>query len=100
METEYDGDEEGEIPLRADHRINEVGQTQETGYVTVTLPYPVAEAQQSLFVAYQRVDDDLTGEVRGTKMNLEWQSTTEVRVVSDIDGVRFWVGAIPEARAR
>ena len=98
LETEYEGDESGEIPLRADHRINEVGQTQETGYVTVTLPYPVAEAQQSLFTAYQRVDDDLTGEVRGTKMNMEWQSTTEVRVISNIDGVRFWVGAAPEAR--
>lgn len=99
IETEYDGDEVGEVPLRADHRVSEDLVTAEgDGYRTLTLPYPVPEAKRAHFVAYQRVDDAATGEQRGVEMPLWWQSDTEVRVVSTIPEVRFHFGAKVVAR--
>lgn len=98
VELEYAGDELGEIPLRADHRVSEDFVTATgTGYYDVTLPFTVPTAMRDRFVAYHRVDDDNTGEQRGVLLDTEWQSATVVRVFSDIADLRFFVGCPPVA---
>lgn len=99
VETEYEGDETGQTPLRSDHRVDESKVTSEgSGYRVLTLPYGVASAQRSNFVAYERVTDAGTGEQRGRLLDLEWQSDTVVHVKSDIALVRFNFGAKVIAR--
>ncbi|CAE7910263.1 unnamed protein product, partial [Symbiodinium necroappetens] len=94
IDTEYEGDEDLGIPLRADHRVNEdyISATGE-GYVDVTLPYEVPEAKRDNFVSYYRVNDDGTGEQRGQLLETEWQSSTVIRVYTDVASPRLWVGS-------
>lgn len=93
IETEYEGDEDEYIPLRADHRVDETYITGSgVGYKEVTLPYPVLVANRDAFKAYYRVDDPVTGEERGKLLSLEWQSDTVVRVKTTVASPRIWIG--------
>lgn len=94
LDTEYEGDEDEYIPLRADHRVDESYQTGTgDGYVEVTLPYPVTSDKRDEFVAYYRLDDEATEEQRGQLLSLTWVSDTVVRVSTDLASPRFWIGA-------
>lgn len=94
LDTEYEGDEDSGLPLRADHRVNEESITAAgDGYVDVTLPYPMPEGARDNFVSYFRVNDDATGEQRGQLLEIEWQSSTVIRVFTDVTSPRLWVGA-------
>lgn len=94
LDTEYEGDEDEDLPLRADHRVDEsyISATGD-GYVDITLPFSVTEDLQDNFVAYYRVNDDTTGEQRGQLLVTDWQSSSVVRIYSDVVSPRLWVGA-------
>jgi hypothetical protein len=101
VETEYEGDEYGLTPLRADHRINEDYVIEDgDGYRLVQTPYEIASGDRSNYVAYQRVTDSGTGEQRGIEMDLEWVESNKVKILSDIPSVRFYLGARVVARRK
>lgn len=98
IETEWEGDEDEYVPLRADHRVSESLITEHgDGFKVVTLPYAVPEPKRSLFVAYSRQDREETGEQRGDLLEVEWLTDTTIKVFTAVADPRFWVGAIPVA---
>jgi hypothetical protein len=100
MEASYEGDEDGVIPLRADHRLNEVAlapSAPTNGVMTVDLPWSLSDAQKENFVVYERVDDDETGEQRGRILPHTWTSGTQFTIRTENEDIRFFAGHIPVA---
>lgn len=98
LETDYESDGADLVPLRCDNRVDETYVTGEgTGYRILTLPYPVPSTKRANFVAFERLNDDETGEQRGRLLTLAWQSDTVVWVYSEIPEVNFHAGFLVNA---
>ena len=100
IETNAGGDEAGQVPLRADHRLYETELTTshsaEDGLMEITLPW--AYDDDSL-VVFERLDDEETGEQRGRQLPWSRVNSTTITFPTDNPDIRFWLGArVPAER--
>lgn len=95
------GDESTQkFPIRLDHRLSEASAASHSGtYFVLNLPYPVPSNKRGTFKACERLDVVDVSQ-RGRELEVQWQSDTQVRIMSTNPALTWHFGSIPVAKRK